>query len=171
MRTRLLAVAALGLIVALGACSAAGGSPDAGSPNGGTQNGGAPAANGPDAFDGNLVSSGVYAATWSAAPDAEADVFNNYNGVTLTSDHQTFGNIRVMPDGTFRFSSAAPELSPNVEFAGTGASVTLDRSGVYVCVFTVDTDLKGSRDGAVLHLKGQLSVRWHPQGIGDVTCP
>lgn len=54
------------------------------------------------------------------------------------------------PDGTVSFGSAASGLT-NVTSNGAGAKVTLDSSGQFVCAFTVDTDLKGTNDGAVLH--------------------
>ena len=45
---------------------------------------------GSEGFEGSLVTSGKYVATWTASPDTEADVFNSLNHVTLTSDHRTF---------------------------------------------------------------------------------
>jgi hypothetical protein len=159
MRTRTLAIMAIGLALTLTGCS---GSPEsAGTTTGGDD----PIANQAEGFEGTLATSGTYAATWKASQDAEPDVFNAYGAVTLTSDHQTFGNISVKPDGTVSFGSGAPELAPNLSFAGTGATVTLDETGQFVCAFSVDTDLSGSRDGRPLHLKGAMKVHWHPQGI------
>jgi hypothetical protein len=165
MRTRDLAVVTLALTLALTGCSKSGGQP-AGNPNqGGSAGGGA------EGFEGSLVTSGKYAATWTASPEAEADVFNSSNHVTLVSDHQTFGNIRVQPDGSISFGSGAPELSSNGSYDGSGAQVTMEHTNRFVCSFTVDTDLKGATDGAVLHLKGTMKVNWHPEGIGDASCP
>jgi hypothetical protein len=105
------------------------------------------------------------------SPEVAADVFNSSNSVTVVSDHQTFGNVRVNPDGSVSFGSTAAELEPNLVFNGAQAQVTLDETGQFVCAFTVDTDLTGTRDGAVLHVKGAMKVHWHPQGIGDLNCP
>ena len=102
---------------------------------------------------------------------APAEVFNSVANPTLTSDKGTFGNIKVMPDGSVSFGSAAPELSKNGSYDGTGAKVTLDQTGQFVCAFTVDSDLKGSQDGAILHLSGGLTVHWHPEGLGGLNCP
>ena len=165
MRTRGLAVVALALTLALTGCS------KSGSQSAGNSNQAGPAGAGSEGFEGSLVTSGKYAATWTASPDAEADVFNSVNHVTLTSDHQTFGNVRVQPDGSVSFGSGAPELSSNGSYEGSGAQVTMDHTNRFVCSFTVDTDLTGATDGAVLHLKGSMKVNWHPEGIGDASCP
>jgi hypothetical protein len=165
MRTRVPAVVALTLVLSLAACAKDAGQPD------GTSNSGRSAANGPEGFEGSLTTSGLYPATWTASPDAPADVFNGYNSVTLTSDHQTFAHLGVKPDGSIDFGSGSSELSSKGEFAGTGAKVTLDATGKFVCAFTVDTDLTSSRDGTPLHLKGGMTAHWHPQGIGDLSCP
>ena len=45
------------------------------------------------------------------------------------------------------------------------------RAALVVCAISVDSDLAGTRDSAVLHLKGAMRVNWHPQGIGDANCP
>jgi hypothetical protein len=172
MRTRSLATMplglALGLALTLAACSTGGRSADttsSGNP------GGNPGGNSAEGFEGSLTTSGLYAATWTASKDAQADVFNSVSSVTLTSDHQTFGNVNVKPDGSVSFGSAASELSPNIAFNGSGAGVTLDKSGKFVCAFSVDTDLTGNGNGAKLHIKGAMTVHWHPQGIGDLSCP
>jgi hypothetical protein len=49
--------------------------------------------------------------------------------------------------------------------------VTLDPSGQFVGAFTVDTDLTGHSDKAILHLAGSLTVHWHPEGVGAMNCP
>jgi hypothetical protein len=160
------------------ACSSgASGGSNGGGPNGGGSNGGGSdtggnlPANSAEGFEGSLATSGKYAATWTASPDAEADVFNSVSSVPLTSDHQTFGTITVQPDGSMFFTSGAAELSPNLSFKGTGATVTMDKTNRFVCAISVDSDLAGTRDSAVLHLKGVMRVNWHPQGIGDANCP
>jgi hypothetical protein len=126
-----------------------------------------PGANG---YEGTLTSSGQYAATWSVAPDMPAGPFNGLNNPSLTSDKGTFGNIKVMPDGAVSFGSAASELT-NGSYDGTGATVTLDSSGQFVCAFTMDTDLKGSSDGIILHMAGGMTVHWSLLEGGDRTCP
>lgn len=126
------------------------------------------AAPGTDGFEGTLTSSGQYAATWSVAAGAEANPFNASANPSLTSDKGTFGNIKVMPDGTVSFGSAASELT-NGSYGGSGAMVTLDSTGQFVCAFTVDTDLKGTNDGAILHMSGGMTVHWH--SAGDLNCP
>jgi hypothetical protein len=85
------------------------------------------------------------------------------------SDKGTFGNIAVRPDGSVAFGSAATELT-NGSYTGTGATVTLDTTGQFVCAFTLDTDLKGSTDGAILHMAGSLRVHWS-LGVGEQNCP
>jgi hypothetical protein len=165
MRTRDLAVVALALTLALNGCSKSGGQSAGNSNQGGSAGGGA------DGFEGSLATSGKYAATWTANPDAEADVFNSVSRVGLASDHQTFGYVGVQPDGSVLFGSGAPELSSNGSYEGSGAQVTMDHTNRFVCSFTVDTDLIGGTDGAVLHLKGSMKVNWHPEGIGDASCP
>jgi hypothetical protein len=165
MRTRILAIVAIGLALSTAACSKS----DASAVT--TTGGNNQAANAPEGFEGTLSTSGQYAATWKANEDAEPDVFNSYNSVTLTSDHQTFASIGVKPDGTVSFASAAAELADNGSYTGAGATVTLDKTNQFVCAFSVDTDLTGNRDGATLHLKGTMTVHWHPEGLGDLSCP
>ena len=46
----------------------------------------------------------------------------------------------------------------------------LDASSAFVCAFTIDADRIGF-DGAKLHLAGQMTVHWHPEGLGDLSCP
>jgi len=165
MRTRALAVVVIAVTLAVTGCSK-----DSGQA-GGNSNAEGSAGGGADGFEGSLATSGLYAATWTAGPDVEADVFNSTNNVTLTSDHQTFGYVGVQPDGTVTFGSGAPELSSNGSYKGSGAKVTMDHTSRFVCAFTVDIDLMGARDGAVLHLEGSMKVNWHPDGIGDARCP
>jgi hypothetical protein len=94
--------------------------------------------------------------------------FNSANNPTLTSDKGTFGNIKVMPDGSVSFGSAAEGFPGQLE--GTGATTTLDATGAFVCSFTVDTDL-ATTDGKTLHLAGTMTAHWHPEGVGDLSCP
>jgi hypothetical protein len=162
MDHRRVVAVALGLALSLTACSAG---PTSSDPAGGGN------ANRAEGFEGSLATSGRYVATWTVSPEAKADVFNSTNSVTLTSEHQTFANVRVKPDGTISFGSAATELASNGAYNGSGAKVTLDKSGQLVCAFSVDTDLVGSNDSAALHIKGSMSVNWHPEGIGDLSCP
>ena len=80
------------------------------------------------------------------------------------------------PEGDVSFGSGASELSSYGQFTGAGATVTLDPMGIegnrFICAFTVDLDLKSTRDGsAILRLAGSLTVHWHPIGIGDIDCP
>lgn len=167
----------LGVALALTACSGTatpppqsggGGAPSPGSSPAGST--GSNAAGGTDGFEGTLTSSGVYLATWSVAPGSEANPFNSYNNPSLTSDKSTFGNIRVEADGSVSFGSGASEFKDS-SYDGTGAKVTLDSSGQFVCAFTVDTDLKGNHDSAVLHMSGGMTVHWHPIGVGGMNCP
>jgi hypothetical protein len=128
-------------------------------------------AGGSNSFEGSLVSSGVYAATWTAAPNAEIDPFNASGNLTMTSDKGAFGNLKVNPDRTLAFGSAAKEFDKDTTFEGTAANVTLDPTGQFVCAFTVDADLKGTRSGTILHLAGGLTVHWHPESAGGLNCP
>ena len=171
MRIRTLAAIALATSLSLGGCSAPGASADNATGGGNATAGGDTAGAGADGFEGSLVTSGRYAATWTASNEAEADVLNSHTPVTLASDRQTFANISVDVDGSISFGSAATELISNGSYRGSGAKVTLDKSGRFVCAFSVDTDLTGSNDGATLHIKGALTVRWHPEGLGDLSCP
>jgi len=167
MRMRILA--ALAVVLALTACTHKNKASDNSNGGGGNQSGAnSGKANG---FEGSLTTSGGYAATWTAGPGVEADVFNSLESVTLISDHQTYGHISVKPDGSVSFGSGATELSAHGEFTGSGASVTLDKRGQFVCAFSVDSDLRDSRDDAILHLSGSMTVHWHPEGIGDLSCP
>ena len=182
-------LALLGLSLTLAACSggpgstagpgggtaaATGGEPASPAAGGGSgespaAGGASPAAAGADGFEGTVASSGIYSANWTVAPDAPADPINAVNNPTLTSDKGTFGNIKVQTDGSISFGSAATELNANSSYDGTGAKVTLDATGQFVCAFTIDNDLKGNHDGAVLHLSGGFTVHWHPGG--DLNCP
>lgn len=172
--TRPVVVLAIGLV--LGACSGTASAPPQGGSGGATAVPSAAVATGPsaaagtDGFEGTLTSSGQYAATWKVVADAEANPFNAYNNPSLTSDKGTFGNIAVQPDGSVAFGSGASELT-NGSYKGTGAKVTLDSSGRFVCAFTIDNDLTGSTDGAILHMSGGMTVHWHPSGLGGINCP
>ena len=124
-----------------------------------------------EGYEGSLITSGLYDATWTVNPEQQADVFNSVAGHTLTSDKETFGNVTVQPDGSISFGSGAPELSDHgLAYAGTGAQVTLDETEAFVCAFTLDTDLVAD-DGASLHITGGLTVHWHPEGLGGLNCP
>ena len=173
---------ALGLSLTLAACSggtgstaqtgagpaaAAAGEPGTPAAGGGTE--ASAAAGGADGFEGSLASSGIYSASWTVTPGTEANPMNASNNPTMTSDKGTFGNIKVETDGSIAFGSAATELNANSSYDGTGAKVTLDATGQFVCAFTIDNDLKGNHDGAVLHMSGGLTVHWHPGG--DLDCP
>jgi hypothetical protein len=167
----------LGIALVLAACSGAAKAPPPNDGGGAASAGPSVAAPtqpstaaGANGFEGTLISSGQYAATWKVAPDAEVEPFNAVGNATLTSDKGTYGNLAVKPDGTVSFGSAAAELT-NIVYNGTGAKVTLDSSSQFVCAFTFDGDLKGTRDGAILHMAGGMTVHWHPTGIGDLNCP
>jgi hypothetical protein len=177
-------LALLGLVVAIAACSGAV-NPPAGtaagassgpvatpepSPASGGGSGASAGGGGATGYEGSVTSSGVYAATWSVAAGQEAP-FSAAGNPSLTSDKGTFGNIKVMPDGSVSFGSAATELVSNSSYDGTGAKVTLDQTGQFVCAFTIDSDLKGNHDGAVLHLAGGMTFHWHPEGLGGLNCP
>lgn len=174
MRTRkFLVLLALGPVLAAAACSGGGKAttpPPAGggatTPGAGTGGGG-----GANSYEGSLTTSGLYAATWTVPSGTEVDPLNSYNSAALTSDKQTFGHIGVKPDGSVSFGSGAPEFGGNLNFTGTGAHVTMDPSNMYVCAFTVDTDLTGEDGKTVLHMSGGLTVHWHPEGLGDAHCP
>jgi hypothetical protein len=167
----------LGIVAVLAACSgtatpppqSGGGASSAGpSAAGATE---PPAAAGSDGYEGQLTTSGLYSATWTAGPGTAVNPFNSVESLTLASDKGTFGNVGVKADGSVSFGSAAPELSNDLTFVGTGAKVTLDSTGQFVCAFTIDSDLKGTRDGAVLHLAGSMTAHWHPSGVGGMSCP
>jgi hypothetical protein len=174
MRVRYLAMVVV-LVAALAACSSGAKTPTAAGPpdNSGTAtNGGGGANGGGNGFEGSLATSGKYAASWTANTDSgNVDPFNSSSSVGLTSDQQTFGFIEVQPDGSFEFGSGAPALSSNAKYTGTGARVTMDPNGRYVCAFTVDADATGTTDSAVLHVQGTMTVHWHPEGLGDNSCP
>ena len=103
---------------------------------------------------GSLVSSGIYDATWTWQAGNAADP--GIGGITLNSDKGTFGNVQVLDDGSITFTSGAPELSANGSYTGTGATVQLKDQ--VPCGFTLDNDVTGATDGAVLHLKGTLTI-------------
>jgi hypothetical protein len=171
-------MAAFGLALVVAACSGAtnapgptGGAPSsAGGPSGAASS---PASGGPgtDRFEGSITTSGLYAATWTAAPGVNVYPFNASGNLTLASDKGTAGNIVVNLDGSLDFGSAAPELGKDLTFTGTGAHVTLDATKAFVCAFTVDTDLKGTTDGAVLHVSGGMTAHWYTSGAADLLCP
>jgi hypothetical protein len=174
---------ALGLSLTLAACSGGAGSTAqtggvapteaAGAPGpteAGGGSGASAAAGGANSFEGSLASSGVYSANWTVNPETEPNPINASNNPSLVSDKGTFGNIKVETDGKTSFGSAASELS-DVSYEGTGAKVTLDATGQFVCAFTIDNDLKGTNSGEVLHMSGGLTVHWHPEGSGGLNCP
>ena len=173
-RTRLLVT--LGIAMVLAACGGTatppppggGGAPSSAAPSaaGSTASSGAGGAGG---FEGSLKTSGLYSATWTVAPGSEPNPFNAANNPSLTSDKSTFGNITVNEDGSVSFGSAAPELINNGAYKGTGAKVTLDSTGQFVCAFTVDTDLTGTTDKAILHMTGGMTVHW--DGGAGLNCP
>jgi hypothetical protein len=177
-------LAPLGLILALAACSGTATPPPAGGGSASlagaataapatagpatAASAGSTGAGGGNGFEGSFKTSGLYSATWTVAKDMEPNPFNSVNNPTLTSDKGTFGNIAVKPDGSLSFGSAAPGLSG--AYTGTGAKVTLDTTGQFVCAFTVDTDLTGSNDKAILHMSGGMTVHWS-LGVGEQNCP
>jgi hypothetical protein len=177
------ALALLGLSLVLAACGGSGSTAQAGgatptaaasAPGPSAAGGGSGASAGAgdaNGFEGSLASSGLYSATWTVTPETEANPINSVSNPTLASDKGTFGNIKVGTDGSTSFGSAASELNANSSYDGSGAKVTLDATGQFVCAFTIDSDLKGNHDGAVLHMSGGLTVHWHPEGIGDLNCP
>jgi hypothetical protein len=129
---------------------------------------GSSGAGGANGFEGSFKTSGLYSATWTVAKDMPPNPFNAASNPTLTSDKGTFGNIAVKPDGSLSFGSAATGLSG--AYTGTGAKVTIDTTGQFVCAFTVDTDLTGSNDKAILHITGGMTVHWS-LGVGEQNCP
>ena len=131
-----------------------------GTGGGGGGGGASPAAGGGGAsgdtnVTGSLVSSGLYSATWTWQAGNAVDV--GTGGVTLNSDKGTFGNISVLADGTFTFTSGASELKSG-SYKGTGAQVHMkDAGGTQLpCGWTLDNDVTGS-DG-VIHLKGTMDI-------------
>ncbi|MGZ6329150.1 MAG: hypothetical protein ACXWN2_10655 [Candidatus Limnocylindrales bacterium] len=167
---------ALGVALALVACGGTASQPP--EPGGGTPSAAGPSAAasavppaaGAEGYEGTFTTSGLYAAIWSAPSGSQANPFNASESLTVASDKNTFGNIGVKPDGSVSFGSAATEFGKDLSFEGTGAHVTLDATGQFVCAFTVDTDLKGHADNAVLHLSGGMTVHWHPN-VGGLDCP
>lgn len=172
-------VVTLGLVVALAACggtatpppAGATGAPSSSAPSAAASTapsaaGSTASSGGADGFEGNFKTSGLYSATWTVAPDMPPNPFNSVTNPTLTSDKGTFGNIVVKPDGSLSFGSAAPGFSG--AYKGTGAKVTLDSTGQFVCAFTVDTDLTGTNDQKILHIAGAMTVHWHETGL---ICP
>jgi hypothetical protein len=121
------------------------------------------------AFEGSFKTSGLYSATWTVAKDVPPNPFNSASNLTVTSDKGTFGNIGVKADGSLSFGSGGAEFSG--AYNGTGAKVTLDASGQWVCAFTVDTDLTGTNDKAILHIAGGIKVHWQLLEGGEQTCP
>lgn len=170
--------AVLVVTVVLAACSGAASTPPQGEGAGASSAGPTlagssepAAADGANGYEGTLTTSGLYSATWTAIDGAQANPFNASGNLTVASDKGTFGNIGVKPDGSVSFGSAAPDLSQNGAYNGTGAKVTLDATGQFVCAFTVDNDLTGTTDGAIVHLAGAMTVHWHPSGLGGINCP
>ena len=170
-------MAAFGLALIVAACTGAtnppgptgGGPSPAGGPSGAASSP-ASGGTGTDSYEGSITTSGPYAATWTAAANADVAPFNASGNLTLASDKGTFGNIGVKLDGSVDFGSGAPGFSDN-SYVGAGAHVTLDQTGAFVCAFTVDTDLKGTTDGAVLHIKGGMTAHWYTSGSADLVCP
>ena len=176
---RRLTVVLLTLALGLAACSAAASSPAPGGAGASTDTSGAGAGastdtggggayggggeaspapgGGSDAgtVTGNMVSSGLYDATWTWQPDNA--VAPGTGGVTVNSDKGTFGNIQVLADGSITFTSGAPELKSG-SYTGTGAQVHMqDASGTQLpCGWTLDNDVTGT-DG-VIHLKGTMDI-------------
>jgi hypothetical protein len=172
----------LGIAAVLAACGGTATPPPQGGGGGGASSAAPPAgsaaaiptapsaaAGGASAFEGSFKTSGLYTATWTVAPDMPANPFNSVVNPTLTSDKGTFGNIKVKPDGSISFGSAATGLSG--AYNGTGAKVTLDTTGQFVCAFTADIDLTGTNDKAILHITGGMKVRWQLLEGGEQTCP
>ena len=149
--------AAILLTVGIGvvACSPASSEPAAS--NGGPASSAAGSqggASGEATVEGSLVSSGLYDATWTWEAGNAAGP--GIGGITLTSDKDTFGNVQVLADGSITFTSGAPELSGNGSYTGSGAEVQLKDQ--IPCGFTLDDDVTGATDGAVLHLSGTLTI-------------
>ena len=145
------------LAIGLAACSGPPGASTGGGGGGGSSaaaSGGAQASSGEATVEGSLVSSGIYAATWTWQAGNEAGP--GIVGITLNSDKGTFGSVEVLSDGSITFTSGATELSGNGSYAGTGADVLLINQ--IPCGFTLDDDVKGATDGRVLHLKGTLTI-------------
>jgi len=147
-----LSILLLALALGVAACSGTPGASTGG--NGGGASDGAQSSSGEATVEGSLVSSGLYDATWTWEPGNAAGP--GIGGITLNSDKGTFGNVAVLNDGSITFTSGAPELSQNGVYTGTGAQVQLQDQ--VPCGFTLDNDVTGSTDGAVLHLSGTLTI-------------
>lgn len=151
----------LGLVACSGTSSppAAGGPPSSGTGStgaGASTDAGAAVSPGDTLVTGSLVSSGLYAATWTWQPGNAAGI-GATGGVTMNSDKGTFGNIEVHADGTIIFASGAPELHSG-SYKGSGAQVHMKEAGgaQLPCGWTLDNDVTGT-DG-VIHLKGTMDV-------------
>jgi len=162
----------MSLVALIAGCSGTASPPANGSTpqpaGGGSADSPAGAGGGANGFEGSLVTSGGYDATWTVSPDMEAGPFNSANSATLLSDKGTFGNVQVKPDGSVSFGSGAADFPG--QLVGSGAKTTLDATGAFVCAFTVDTDL-ATTDGKTAHIAGTMTVHWHPEGSGDLSCP
>jgi len=172
MNRRRLALGVASLIVIAGCSGTAspstnGSTPQAAAGGGSVQPAGG-GGDGGNGFEGSLVTSSGYDATWTVAPDMEAGPFNSVNNPSLVSDKGTYGNVKVDPDGSVSFGSGATDFPG--QLTGTGATTTLDASKAFVCSFTVDTDL-ATTDGKKVHVAGTMTVHWHPEGVGDLSCP
>jgi hypothetical protein len=160
---RTVAALAVGLALALAACSTASGPAASTGGQPPASNGGQPPASsggqtgsGEEGVEGSLTTSGAYVATWTWEPGNGFDI-GDIGSITLNSDQGTFGSITVKTDGSINFRSTAPEL-PVLTYEGSGAQVTLDTVDIgYVCSFTLDNDLTGS-DGSVLHIAGTMTI-------------
>lgn len=175
--TRSAASVALTAVLALAGCTSAQPPADGGTPtSGGTGTAAPPGPGGTrtteaNGYEGSVHTSGLYDANWTVPDGQSVEVFNSVANPSLTSDKGTYGNLKVDADGSVSFGSGAPELSSaGGQFNGTGAKVTLDSTGQFVCAFTVDTDLVAS-GGAKLHIAGTMAVHWHPEGLGGLNCP
>jgi len=56
------------------------------------------------------------------------------------------------------------------QLVGSGLKTTLDATGAFVCAFTVDTNV-ATTEGKTLDIAGTMTVHWHPEGVGDLSCP
>ena len=156
------------MVVALVGCSKG----DSKAPPSSSSGGNAPTASATkDGYEGSITTSGLYAATWTATPGNAAEPFNSLNTPGITSDKQTMGYIGVNEKGVVKLGSGTPELAKPGPFEGPGAKVTMDKTGRFVCAFTVDADLPGHPPESKLHVSGSMKVNWHPQGLGDAACP
>jgi len=119
--------------------------------------------------DGSVTTSGAYPATWTF-------VVGN-NGVStsgrfgLTSDNNgPEANLSVDAAGNVEFGPISPgpageDLPINLRqlFTGTGGQATICRTTdevplAYTCAVTVDSDVTEATTGAMLHVKGTLTV-------------